>query len=116
MKHFQTDGNGGFNISKTALGAVGIIFTILVTMMGMSFAYGKEQAEIKGRVDNLETVWEDVGSEHPKTLETINNRLVDMEKHEVKATAQYDNIATDLSEIKTELQAINKKLDTHLLK
>jgi len=110
MKHFQTDGNGGFRVSKAFMASLGVIFTILITMMGMSFVYGAQNAEINNRLHNLEKVWDTVATQHPKVLASIESRLNILEKESAARAETLNGMSENIKEIKADVKMINTKL------
>lgn len=109
MAYIKRDGNGGINISKSAMAFVTIMALLLGMLSTAAYAYGV----LNQKVDTLEDVWDDVSTDHKDYTENIEERLSDVELFTAKVGVSLEDIKDDLDEIKGDIKDVKKELNGH---
>lgn len=99
-KHFHSDGNGGFYVSKSAISAISVIMLLLGALIPTVFAW----STMRNELDTLKAREPAVEAQvniNTKELAIINTKL--------------SSIDTSLKEIKSDVRDINGKIDRYTI-
>ena len=96
--YFKSDGNGGYNISKSITWAT--IITILILLGNAVWATANLNSDIKYIKEEINNV----KSKHPIQLEKLNLKDTQLELSITSIQAKLDNIAEMQKEIKEALK------------
>jgi hypothetical protein len=108
--YFESDGNGGFNVSKSILGTLAIFLTLIGMIASGSFYYGN----VNNKVENLEysintrimpelKILTDNQYTQGLQLTIFNQKQITMEK-------DIDLMQSDISSMKSDIQDIKLML------
>lgn len=101
-KHYvRSDGNGGYNISKSVIGFGTVIMILAMLIPAVAYV-----TTMNGKIEQLEQVWRDVRVEHPEYVRVTEKRIDTMEKDHVLFKAEVMAMHDDIQEIKVDLRDI----------
>ena len=99
-KHYlKSDGNGGFNISKS-LALLVLIITIFTSLVSVLV----QGAILKEDIKDLQTEWQEAGPKHTQTIQCIQEDIISNQE-------RINSHETNIAIVQTKLDAIQKSID-----
>lgn len=95
-KHIESDGNGGFWISKP-FALISLIITLVLILSSFVFGYAQMQMKIEAIDDNFDLIQENDKNIHELQLMTI------------RCADSIDSMDEDLTEIKSDIKELLKR-------
>ena len=97
--YFTTDGNGGFNISKSLI-FIALVLSVLTPLVAVLVQGALMQQDI----DNLQIEMTDAGPRHTDIIIGLEEDIDDNENNIIAINTKLDNIQDTLNEIKEQLK------------
>ena len=102
-KHYlESDGNGGYRVSKSI--AFPALITLIILLISLLVQGVWATADLKNDVSYLKQRYEEGRINHPATIKEMDERIVKLEMHVETTNYQLKDINKKLDEIKQDLK------------